>query len=345
MSTDKILCWVYKNCYKKAIVKDKVLAGMSAFFNKKNSHYIYLNKASCYRLFQLLKENKAWWKKKKKDPPYTLHFLSQEHTVQEKSFNMQTYKTNTGGSSWNDMPGLVSLALSSKSLKRNQKNNKTQNQPYDKVLKYTKNPSSWYSFQNKYVQHINMQYAKALCCCWQHLCPPHPYSHVYLYCNTITSLSLLVWKGNLIHLKLVNFCVGAPFVWLRIVDFNRVQEFIAIKPPNGIDSVCHRGDASVAPGSRHAAHHLPLVPRGVVHLHTAHRMRAIKASANKELSYQKETKWMFLCREPAALPKAAAFLGRQTQPKRTFALFKGCGYSIDLLWVSCSLEPTEAISE
>lgn len=35
MSTDKILCWVYKNCYKKAIIKDKVLAGMSAFLIKK----------------------------------------------------------------------------------------------------------------------------------------------------------------------------------------------------------------------------------------------------------------------------------------------------------------------
>lgn len=116
MSTDKILCWVYKNCYKKAIIKVKVLAGMSAFFNKKNSHYIYLNKASCYRLFQLLKENKAWWKNNSplnfmlpvpRPPPPRSHFMCKV--------------TNTGGSSWNDMPSLVSLALFSKSLKKKKK--------------------------------------------------------------------------------------------------------------------------------------------------------------------------------------------------------------------------------
>lgn len=63
---------------------------MSAFFNKKNSHYIYLNKASCYRFFQLLKETKAWWKKKTLSPTnFTL--LPQEHTS-KKSSNVQSDK-------------------------------------------------------------------------------------------------------------------------------------------------------------------------------------------------------------------------------------------------------------
>lgn len=129
-----------------------------------------------------------------------------------------------------------------------------------------------------------MQYAKALCCCWQHPCPPHPYSQVYLYWNTITSLSLLVWKGNLIHLKLVNFGVGAPLVWLWIVDLKCVQELIAIKAPHCINGVGHRGDAGVAPGRGHAAHHLPLVPGRVVHLHAVHGVRAVKPSGHKQLS-------------------------------------------------------------
>lgn len=101
--------------------------------------------------------------------------------------------------------------------------------------------------------------------------------------NTITSLSLLVWKGNLIHLKLVNFGVGAPLIWLWIVDLKCVQELVAIKAPHCINGVGHGGDAGVAPGRGHAAHHLPLVPGRVVHLHAVHCVRAVKSSSHKEL--------------------------------------------------------------
>lgn len=70
---------------------------MSAFFNKKNSHYIYLNKASCYRLFQLLKENKA--RSKNNRPPKLNASCPKNNILQEKSFNVQSDKTNSGGSS------------------------------------------------------------------------------------------------------------------------------------------------------------------------------------------------------------------------------------------------------
>lgn len=134
--------------------------------------------------------------------------------------------------------------------------------------------------------------------------------------NTITSLSLLVWKGNLIHLKLVNFCVGAPFICFWIVDFNCVQEFVAIKSPNCINSVCHRCDASIASRSSHISHHLPLVFSRVIHLHTAHCMGAIKASTNKEFSYEKDKIGVSLLSTHCTSKRSLPFLEDQVRVKK-----------------------------
>lgn len=177
-----------------------------------------------------------------------------------------------------------------------------------------------------------MQYAKAPCCCWQHTPPTHPVftedpsllktpvtppthpvpthksAHTHRTSqNTITSLSLLVWKK-------VNHCetpqppppsshpsgregrqgLGAvtPLVRLGVVHFHRVEKFVPVEAAHSADDVAKHHYTGVATRRRHATQHLPLVAGRIVHLHTTQRVGAVEAANDKQLAWRKrETCW------------------------------------------------------
>lgn len=88
-------------------------------------------------------------------------------------------------------------------------------------------------------------------------------------------------------LKLVNFCIRAPLIWLKVIDFHRIQEFIAIKSSYCINGASDSCDPSIASWWSHISHHLPFIFSWIIHLHTTDGMRTIKATTYKQFSLKR----------------------------------------------------------
>lgn len=149
--------------------------------------------------------------------------------------------------------------------------------------------------------------------------PPNPHpTHIRSYThrtsrNTITSLSLLVWK-KVKHCEtpqpLSSFPPSSssssslsppssvregrqglgtvvPLIRLWVVHLQCVEELVSVEAAHGVDGVAQHGHPSVAAGRCHATQHPPLIAGGVVHLHAAQRVRAVKATNNKEFAWTK----------------------------------------------------------
>lgn len=139
------------------------------------------------------------------------------------------------------------------------------------------------------------------------VCGPHPPTHVRTIShahthrtsqNTITSLSLLVWKTvkhwNSPPPPQTPSSVGdrgwrggavAPFVPLRVVHLDRVEELVSIEAAHGVDDVAQHGRTCVAARTGHTTQHPPLITSGVIHLHTAERVGAVEAANNKQFAW------------------------------------------------------------
>lgn len=121
--------------------------------------------------------------------------------------------------------------------------------------------------------------------------------------NTITSLSLLVWK-KVKHCETPNppppasssppssvkeggRGLGAvvPLVHLGIVHLDRVEELVSVEAAHSVEDVAQHGHSCVAARGRHATQHPPLVAGGVVHLHAAERMGAVESADNEQFSW------------------------------------------------------------
>lgn len=191
-----------------------------------------------------------------------------------------------------------------------------------------------------------MQYAKASCCFEQQPLPlrahnpnlrlsslktrrpAHPtHTDTLIHGttrNTITSLSLLVWK-KMKHCEAPNpppqprhplsliggrrRGVGAvvPLVRRRVVHLHRVEEFVAIEATHSVDGFPEHGQACVAARRLHAAQHLPFVAGGVVHFHAAEGVGAIETADNKQFAWT-ETQFRLAVKTcPAKKKKKATF--------------------------------------